>query len=116
MTGRVATSIRLQSLLRPSRAAVGPGHGASLGKQSPADSAAAALHGQLAFEDTAQDRDREEEGQKLVVLSPEGMAALERYGRDAADRAAAAPKVKKRKGRPGSGAQQPRRVYRPRRR
>lgn len=117
----VATSISLRVLLRDSRDTGRPdqpGGAKRAGKPSPQDEATAtALYGQLSFEDIEHDQDQDEdEDQDAVVLSPEGLAVLDRYARAAAERAAAAPKTEKRKPAPEPGVQQPKPEYQPYRR
>jgi conjugative relaxase-like TrwC/TraI family protein len=113
----VATSISLRAVLRNSRDSARPdqpGRAKRAGKPSPQDEATAtALYGQLSFEDVPHDQDQEED-QEEVLLSR--LAILERYARDAAERAAAAPKTEKRKPAPEPGVQQPKPEYRPYRR
>jgi hypothetical protein len=113
----VATSMKLQSLVRAARAAARPAQAARGGKPSAADqAAAAALYEQLSIGDAAADQDDDQEPE--LAPSPEQLVKLEQGARDMAERAAAAPRAKKRKGASGSGAgvQRPKPGYRPRRR
>ena len=114
----VATSVRLQALLRTSRTParpVPPGRGARAGNPSPADqAAAAALYEQLAFGDDADvQEDQDDEQDQEFVISPERREWLQELQHRVGELARDVPKAKK--GRGGSPAASPRRPgYRPR--
>ena len=104
----VATSIRLQALLRSSRLPAGaarPARAARAGEPSPADQAtAAALYEQLQFADPADpahvDDDGQEDQEQQMVLSAERLAWLEELQRRIGElaRETTEPKQSKRRG------------------
>lgn len=89
----MATSIRLQAMLRAGRGEVRPVPARKPGGVQQA--AAAAAYEQLAIDDVQEQQDPGPE------LSPEHLARLEELVRQSRDRAAAVPKAKKRKRKPG---------------
>jgi len=115
----VATSIRIQALLRVSRAPtrpVQPGRAARVGKPSPADQAVATvLYEQLAFGDDADvQEDQDDDQEQEFVISPERREWLQELQRRVGELARDVPKAKATKRRGGTTATPPP-GYRPRR-